>query len=703
MKLTTAKGQLDLPNDFAMTIRRTNPFLSDEGDASLPCTLPASPNNLQVLEHTERIDRSTRHVNKIAATLQCGPITKNGQLVIDTLHRQNGIDVSFAIENSDLYSQFKDKTLKEIFREYNNGTGYKRTDYNSVSAWVTYLYGIFSGTVTGETDLTIFPVAIAPYTDNDNTVYQANNEYSGGFVWQKRTVREGDIDMLVPDGYGISPFLYLHRMIARVFEAIGYKVVTNCFSSSPYSNLVVLNNSSDTIVKAEINYADLVPNCKLGEFLDFLLKKFHAQAAIDSTAKTVKIVFMEDLMAATPEKDITGIVNGDFSLSVAPSSRVILSSKTDIDGAEASDDTFDALLEKYGFYVPLNEDDFAKIGTAQQSYFDCLILRKATGEFFALERDLSSGAQTKRRLGTNYFTYDRRNADESEQYDADDTIPPMVDFGKMILPFIGSRRHFHTSYLNSESDTEQEIIVVQEYKNITGTALPRGGTTQKYVPLDYNTAHAYETTLQFALDPYELYKKFWRRYNELLLNYKVTATGVVEYTLADLMHQNMISPVIYQHQKMIPIESEATFSEKVQNGESSFILAKGYADGTSDDDILPGTVVRLKWVKNDNMREFVADWWRINEDDITRMIESTEHEQVARIWMVDYQFNFTDNLPDAFIGNPMNSGQQSATVVRRANIRVFIQYILEHHQDTRDWTEHINDQQVEISFTATSY
>lgn len=703
MRLTTQNGQLDLPKDFAMTMRRTNPFLSEEGDASLPCTLPASENNKRVLQHTERIDRSTRHTNKIAASLQCGPITKHGQLIIDTVHRLDGIDVSFAIENSDLYSQFKDKTLKEIFREANNGTGYKRTDFDSIYYWMTYLNGIYRGDIS-DPDFTIFPVAIAAYEENDERVYQTNNEISSGvLVWQKRTVREGDVNMMVPDGYGISPFLYLHRLVALVFSVLGYSVTANCFAVSPYSKLVVLNNSSDTLVKPVINYADLSPNCKLSEFLDFLLKKFHAQAAIDSTAKTVRIAFMEDLVAATPTEDITDRVNGDMTLAIAPTSRVVLSSKTDIEDAAAAEETFDKLMEKYGFFVGLNENDFGKIGTSQQPYFDCLVLRKATGEFFVLERDMSNGQQTQRRLGTNYFTYDRRNSDESEQFAADDSMPPMVAIGKTgsqtIVPFIGERRHFHTSYLGSETDMEQEIMIVQEYSGL-GTALARGGTTQKHVPLP---ASPYETVLQFALDPYELYKKFWKRYNEMLLNNKVTLSGTVEYSLTELMQLDMVSPKMFRNQVLIPEAMEATLSGKVSNGESSFILAKGYEDGIADTDIQPGTVKRLKWVFHDNQREFVEEWWRLNEDDIVRQIEMTAHNQVEEIGIYDYQFNFVDDLPDAYIGPPIKAGQQSATITRHANIIVHLKYKLENDGHEYNHSEQILNQLVEIYFTATAY
>ena len=112
MKLITQNGQLELPKDFSLNMERTNPLLSGEGDASIPATLPSSSRNLAALGHRERIDRADRYTNKVEAILQVGPVQKRGQLVIDTMHRREGIDASFAIDNSDLYVKAKEKSLK---------------------------------------------------------------------------------------------------------------------------------------------------------------------------------------------------------------------------------------------------------------------------------------------------------------------------------------------------------------------------------------------------------------------------------------------------------------------------------------------------------------------------------------------------------------------------------------------------------------
>ena len=58
MKLTTRNGEIDLPGDFSFNMERSNPLLLDEGDSSVPATLPSSSRNLAAIDHRERIDRA---------------------------------------------------------------------------------------------------------------------------------------------------------------------------------------------------------------------------------------------------------------------------------------------------------------------------------------------------------------------------------------------------------------------------------------------------------------------------------------------------------------------------------------------------------------------------------------------------------------------------------------------------------------------
>lgn len=601
MKLTTANGQLDLPQDFNITMERTNPLLSGEGDATIPATLPASPRNLAALGHRERIDRANPYTNKIEAILQAGPVQKHGQLVIDTVHRREGIEASFAIDSSDLYVKSKNKTLKEIFAEWNDGEGYKET-FNDVDEACGRMEDIYQhGTADG--DYVIFPVAVASYEEGDGddkvTEYQFNNEDDGqgGLVYKERVVREDDINMLVPKGYGVAPFLKLQRLIQRLFECLGYTVTYNCFDESPfYSQIAIVHNCADCLVTNVLYYADLVPSCTLSEFLEWLLAKFHVQPVVDSESKKARVVRMESTINSITgnyDMDISALVEGDWKVQLNPSKRIVLTPTCEIEGTEPAAETFDKLIEKYGFYVDCDEDMFDSLSGDSPEVSDCLISRKSTGMFYLLERRLDNGKTEARQLGTNYFTYDRANSDDTEAFSQADTMPLMIvepAYKRGVCPYIGERIHRHTSYNGKADDSEQKIIAVQAHTS-EYFSFPTTGTTQKKIPY---ASGDITYSFYFGMDNYSMHNTFWLCYNTLLLNCPVHLTGRVKYSVADFLGMDMSVPKLCGGQKLLPVKATARIGEKMGITEAEFIHSK-FSLGDGDTAIAPSESPELRW------------------------------------------------------------------------------------------------------------
>lgn len=657
MKLITQNGQLDLPQDFSLTMERNNPLLSGEGDASVPTTLPSSSRNLAALDHRERIDRAFRYINKVEAILQVGPVQKQGHLVISKMHRLDGIDASLAIDNSDLYVKAKEKSLKDIFKE-NEVEGISKITWASVEGAMDIMQDCYEG--SEGFDFTIFPVAIAPYetTVNGNKVthYQFNNEVNGrNLVYASRTVHEGDILMTVPEGYGIAPFLKLHRLLHRLFQCLGYTVTENCFDDSQGANvlakLAIVHNCSDALVRPVLHYCDLVPSCKLSEFLEWLLAKFHVQPIVDSGSKTVKIVTMESMLATSADIDISNLVDGDFSVQLNPTKRIVLTPTNSIEGTEPAGDSFDKLVEKYGGFVEADEDQWDN-GT----YNDCLVLRKATGQFYALTRNLSTGNQVKELLGTNHFVYDRNNSDDTEGFSQSDVMPLMMialATKRDVSPFIGERIHFHTSYNGEKEDDKQEIVLCQ-YAYDSHFAFETTGTTQDYIP--YNTAQSGVSGVDLALNltNFGLYDSFWKRYNTLILNNATHLTGSVKYNLIQFLHLDMSRPKLCNGQMLLPVSASAALADHFGMSEVEMILNKEFADGVSDTPITPSVSTGLKWVLyvgngNDLVRmtwdSAVADW------------ENTSHFPTEGDQLESYTIVISDASGSQFLGVPTFEGQ----------------------------------------------
>ena len=613
MKLITQNGQLELPKDFSLNMERTNPLLSGEGDASIPATLPSSSRNLAALGHRDRIDRADRYTNKVEAILQVGPVQKRGQLVIDTMHRREGIDASFAIDNSDLYVKAKDKSLKAIFADAVAGA-VKQEDFITMAAAITRLQDIYANG-TDTYDYTIFPVAIAPYEQNDNKIYQYNNEDDGSVSHtlrsEARTVHEGDVLMSVPAGYGIAPFLKLHRLLARLFECIGYTVVSNCFADTPYSNLTIVHNCSDCLCNPTVTlyYKDMVPSCTLSEFLEWMLAKFHAQPVVNSETKQVKIVFMEDMLDATADIDISGKVEGDFTVQLNPTKRIVLTPTNSLDGTEPAAESFEELVAQYGGFVEIDENDFDSLEGSNPAYNDCLVLRKATGQFYALNYDIATGLQSRELKGTNHFVYDRKNSDETEDFNQDDVMPLMLAGlvrKREVCPFIGERLHYHTSYEGKKEDDKQDIIVVQKVYD-EHFANPTTGTTQNYIPYAEAQSGSNGMELEIGLTNFKAYKFFWNKYNSLLLNNLTRLKCRVAYDLGEFLGLDMSRPKFCNGQKLLPVSASAVLGDRFGLADAEFLLVKSFVDGIYDTEIEPIQGNGLKWSASDNVEDVARE------------------------------------------------------------------------------------------------
>lgn len=604
MRLTTEKGELDLPFNFSFEMERNNPFLSDEGDATVPATLPSTRRNRQCLDHIERIDRVGDSMADIPAALQVGSFVKNGRLIIDTAHERDGYNVSFAIENSSLYCQYKEKTIKEIFGEYNNGAGYQDYTYVGLANIISHLNDIYNANVPG-VDYTIFPVAVSKYKENDAEVFQYNNMMSNNsLVYEKRVVKEGDVNMTVPDGYGVSPFIYLWVMLRRLFMLIGYSVASNIFTFGWLKNIVVLNNCSDTIVNGVINYKDLVPSCKLSELLQWLKDKFHVHVRVDSNDKYVYIISMDSILADGADADYSSIMEGEPTLTFNRTSRTVLSSGTSLEGAAPAAETFDALIEKYGGFFPINEGLYAAMVGGTFQYHDCLAYRYATGDFYEIRTNFNTGKDELIYLGTNYFKYDRHNSEEAEDYAAVDEMPPMIAANKMLTPYIGDRTHAHTTFNESPTDTDQPIIIAQEvYAGPNCVYQKRLGTTQGVVPLQNNDSMYLSGSLVYyhcwsingQTPPETIYNALWAAYNKQLRNGFIEVAARLLFNKADLSMLDMTSLKLLRGKMLLPKSFTIPIGEKMGLSECHFLMIKDGKELVEDAEVNYNTPPRIKW------------------------------------------------------------------------------------------------------------
>ena len=223
-------------------------------------------------------------------------------------------------------------------------------------------------------------------------------------------------------------------------------------------------------------------------------------------------------------------------------------------------------------------------------------------------------------VGSNYFKYDRENSEETEEFTADDLMPPMVYVNGFLMPYVGERKHRNTTYQESAVDEDQEILIC-EYAGISAACAKSSNT---HTGANSQTASAgghyyYGTTLLYDnagaaradghdLTPEGLMPYLFTRYNQILLNNKIQLEGQFDLSIQDITGYQMYALKLMDGQKLLPTFMSYEVGRRIRNLNARFFLVKDFDDAITDESItIPEP--SYKWVLNDtNVNAVKAAW-----------------------------------------------------------------------------------------------
>lgn len=548
MKLTIGAGELSLPEDFTFDIESVHPFFSDEGTASVPVTIPASPENLRLLGYPENPLRSRRHVREQMAYLTAGSFRQRCKLITESAGKTAGISASLAFLESEMYADLQDRNLQDLFAEkayfMTKMSSFRPTDIyqgrtRDPETYGNYLY-----------DVAVFPVATD--MDSDGNVFVLNSPKSDGTLEDSaRSETVNGQSVQVPAGYGISIFLYLWALVEYVFTLSGYTVKNNPFHTDPVlKRIVVVNNCADMCCAETYSslgwgfcYADLVPDMTVGELLGCLHDVFGAYVTCD--AGTVDIRFVKDDLAADPDADLSGYSRDDDSVSYPEPHNLKLSFDTSLDKAEPAAETLQDLRNLYdGMYSSSSESTGSLKG---------LIYVPVLGRYFCKQ----SSSSEEISLGTDCFAYYRELNMEPEEISADNVFLPMVKAGTRYMPYIGNRIHRYLDVAKSDEESKQSLqfCYAHFYTRAATPIIPEenwfSGSPYSYLE---NGRMVTDDSLYPkpypALTPEGL-NSYWRDYETLLVNGAPDIEVTLDIPLEKLMRMNRFAPKIYHGSKVL--------------------------------------------------------------------------------------------------------------------------------------------------------
>lgn len=524
MKIELSRGALALPEDFAVEIKKSNPFFSDEGSFSIPSSIPATPHNLAVAAHPERVTMSHRFNRRFPAILKGPFMQKKGSLLIDKV-QDGAMNVAMLLDESEMYSGLKEVNLKDIFVDQCIFGGVTKMEMSSIheGLWSLYETGLLQYPYTSESrELACFPVVV-----KDGDKYHFLNEPNAGgdgFVYEARKIYSNDTEYVnVPEGYGLTCFLRLHHAIRLMFELRGFEVVGNDFNSEPWNKLVLLNNCSDAALSDGtyhcLTYSDMVPSITIGEFLTALKDKFGASVFVSGNEVRIKLL----QWSLSPDHtnadiDLTQYVVDDCGVSYPSQSKLTLNMGTSIEGAKPINDTLEEAVYKYR--------------SRSSSVLGGLLHYDPVTGNYSFVRNGEQQAS-----GSNAFKFDRTfdGITESEDISSSDEFVPMIKMPDgLAYPFIGERRNSYTNINGAEESQNQAMLLCwffdapEDGKFCSASTQPydKYGNFQYYqefLPVPDGESRPVPRAM-FALTPEELYSRTHSLYADMLLSGTPTLT-----------------------------------------------------------------------------------------------------------------------------------------------------------------------------------
>lgn len=554
LKIKTNKGYLDLGGDFTVQIDEKSPVMNDRGSQTVPVTVPCTGNNAKITGFAHRLDMGVKPMNEDqACTVLDGVYKRTGKINIVSAGKKEGITLNIGFDNSEAYSAWKAKKLNAITLPVK--------EYSSVNSLCAHLQQVLGGY---QTDYAVFQIM----TGNDSKDNQSYPKYlnyitpvsEGSKVYrlryQARTetflVNGTPTAVTLPEGYGVTAFLYVWRVLELVFSEFGYTIIENPFKTDKQLyNLVILNNAADCCVKGKLSYADLMPDCTVEDFLNALYVRFGLVYNVSSDKKTATLRLIRDIVDDVPDIDLSRNLTDEPLITYETARQMKLSAKTSFTGATPS-------VERFEDYLKDQEvARLARVDVSQRVIH--LNYEETTGRWFKWDED-------NKRLtysSSSFFSWDRKSDSiEDNELTSDDECVPM-DFApndilspQYLADYVHRYTYLKTSSNNDDEDSEKvetplsfvfAFTSSQNSKYPFGSVLPYISEGEEVVLKD-GSKHTISLLFQYKNG---LFINFWKKYDAIIRHSFNRVEANTLLPVHQLMSMDILAPVALRGQYLL--------------------------------------------------------------------------------------------------------------------------------------------------------
>jgi hypothetical protein len=464
MNISINEKFLDISERLTIEATVSNALFARTGALTAPLSLPPSKHNFEILNHPQRLDRDTGYANTFDAEIRSAEI-KQCRLQIASAHEIDGIDTTIYFDDGDFYNRTKDFKLTQLSKI--------RDDWGAnITNLLDWLMQVMREEV--EDDFMLFPVCIEfedgdataePPTSNKGMILNATEDTGGStetfIAYNQQTEEIDGVNVVLPVGYAVTPFLKFHVVLQMAIEHFGYSLLNNPWADDAHlRRMVFLNNTADACLKdyGMLDYSQLLPSISVTDLLDICQAKGYI-AYINSTTMTVRFVSIPDVVNSIPGVELTSVLASHVHTFYETPKQLTLSAEK-IESAEPKFESYEKMWESYkpyGNFIEWDENQFNNL-SLQPNYYN--VIRKSTGDYYWIKSGTNS--QFRKKLSSPYFNYapsdgETQAFDSVEEYvGVDFPDIPGKTVGRLMPMYLLGPTHYNTAVDRDGSLVEEQ-------------------------------------------------------------------------------------------------------------------------------------------------------------------------------------------------------------------------------------------------------
>lgn len=318
MKLTVGGKKIAIPLDAKISIEKSSPFMNDDtGSFSYPFAVPTLPNQ-QLLGWPGRLQRVGDIADKSFILEHNGVQIFRGETEFDTVTKD---EIGLILKSG--YTEFKQKMTDKVLGDIDYGSEWWPVSddyYGTNNGDVPSIFAKFEEWNTANNvDNGIY--VVAPFiigSPSDDFGKRAVNRLISGGEYLPLGVDYNHAQWWIgeaaayPDKLLFSLQFKVSFLMQKIFDSAGYTITENEFITSEFNKAVIFGNVFQLWyyqntelghcvtypVLETLNYAALMPDIDVIDFMDAIKNMFCLMFVIDERKKEVSIRFKKEIFAA---------------------------------------------------------------------------------------------------------------------------------------------------------------------------------------------------------------------------------------------------------------------------------------------------------------------------------------------------------------------------------------------------------------------